>query len=145
MAHREIFLSLVAESQPKFTTPYNGKNLTGFLGSSVTFTWNFTGHVAGVVWGSRMNGSIAIKDFLVAIDKLTKIFVLAQPSYAKRVNGSWDGKSPGQAIFTLNSIQKADEGFYVCRIRPVNIWEPDVLDIVQLLVSGKLSLSLQFL
>lgn len=112
--------------------------MTGFLGSSINFTWTFIGDIAGIVCGTKMNESIAIKDNLVAVDKFMAISVAVPPPYSGRVNATWNGRSPGQAVFTLNSIQKEDEGFYVCRIRPVSILEPDVLDNVQLLVSGKL-------
>ncbi|XP_078366622.1 mucin-like protein [Oculina patagonica] len=129
-----VFLQV---SPLQFTSPYNGNNVTGFLGSSVNFNWTFSGDVAGIVWGPKMNDSIAIKDILVAIHKNTTASIVAPSQYSGRVNGAWDGRSPGKAIFTLKSIQKADEGFYVCRIRPVSILEQDVFDIVQLLVSDK--------
>ena len=49
----------------------------------------------------------------------------------------WDGSSPGQATFTLKSIQKADERFYVCKLAPDSLSELKVYDTVQLLVVGK--------
>ena len=37
------------------------------------------------------------------------------------------------ATFTMNSIQKPDERFYVCKLTPDSLDVPDVYDTVQLL------------
>ena len=122
----------------QFTSPFNGNKVTGVLGSSVNFTWAFHGgNIDRVELGTKKDGSVAIKDVLISIDKLQTITTIQNPPYSGRVSGIWDGSSPGQATFTLNSIQKADERFYACRLEPDRLDEPDVYDTVQLLVLGK--------
>ena len=118
--------------------PFNGKKVTGVLGSSVNFTWVFRGgNIDRVEWGTRMDGAFVIENVLVSIDKLQTITAIQNSPYSGRVSGNWDGSSPGHATFTLNSIQKADEKFYVCKLSPESLTEQPVQDIVQLLVVGK--------
>ena len=118
--------------------PFNGKKVTGVLGSSVNFTWAFNGgNVDRIVWGTKKKGAAAIEDVLVSIDKLQTITTIKSRPYGGRVNGNWDGSSPGHATFILNSIQKADEKFYVCKLIPESVLGQPVQDIVQLLVEGK--------
>ena len=122
----------------EFTSPLNGNKVTGVLGSSVNFTWAFHGgNIDRVELGTKKDGSVAIKDVLISIDKLQTITTIQNPPYSGRVSGIWDGSSPGQATFTLNSIQKADERFYVCKLTPDSLVQLDVYDTVQLLVLGK--------
>ena len=122
----------------QFTSPFNGNKVTGVLGSSVNFTWAFHGgNIRRVEWGTKKDGSGYFNDVLISIDKLPTITTIQNPPYSGRVSGIWDGSSPGQATFTLSSIQKADERFYVCTLRPANLAEPEIPDTVQLLVVGK--------
>jgi len=122
----------------QFTSPFNGNKVTGVLGSSVNFTWAFHGgNVYSVEWGTKSDGSVNIKDVLVSINKLQIITTIQNSPYSGHVSGDWDGSSPGQAIFTLSSIQKADERFYVCRLTPESLSAQSVYDTVQLLVVGK--------
>ena len=122
----------------QFTSPFNGNKVTGVLGSSVNFSWAFHGgNINRVTWGTKKDGSVDIKDVLISIDKLQTINTIQNPPYSGRVSGIWDGSSPGQATFTLNSIQKADERFYVCNLTPDSLVQLDVYDTVQLLVLGK--------
>ena len=112
--------------------------MTGVLGSSVNFTCAFYGgKIDRVEWGTKKDGSNNIKDVLIFIDELQTINTIQNPLYSGRVSGIWNGSSPGQATFTLNSIQKADEKFYVCKLTPDSLDEPAVYDTVQLLVVGK--------
>jgi len=125
---------------PQFTSPFNGNQVTGVLGSSVNFTWAFHGGNVDIVeWGTKKVDSAAVsfEDVLVSIDRLQIIFRTQNPPYSGRVSGIWDGSSPGQATFTLHSIQKADERFYVCRLSPESLGAQSVSDTVQLLVVGK--------
>jgi len=127
-----------AVSGISFTSPLNGNKVTGVLGSSVNFTWAFHGgKIDRVQWGTKRDGSVNIKDVLVSIDKLQTITTVQNPPYIGRVSGDWDGISPGQATFTLNSIRKADERFYICQLLPESLAEQPVYDTVQLLVVGK--------
>ena len=112
--------------------------MTGVLGSSVNFTWAFHGgNIDRVAWGTKNDGSVNIKDVLVSIDKLQTIATTQNPPYSGRVSGDWDGSSPGQATFTLNSIAKGDERFYICQLVPDSLVEQPVYDTVQLIVIGK--------
>ena len=122
----------------QFTLPFNGNKVTGVLGSSVNFTWAFHGgKINRVEWGTKKDGFVNIKDLLISIDKLQTITTIQNAPYSGRVSGIWNGSSPGQATFTLNSVQKADERFYVCKLAPDRLEALDVYDIVQLLVVGK--------
>ena len=112
--------------------------MTGLLGSSVNFTWAFHGgNIRRIEWGTKQDGSVSIKDVLISIDNLQTITAIQNSPYSGRVSGIWDGSSPGQATFTLNSIQKADDRFYVCKLTPDRLDELDVYDTVHLLVVGK--------
>ena len=112
--------------------------MTGVLGSSVNITWAFQGgNVDRVGWGTKHDLVVIIKDILVSIDKLQTIATIQNSPYSGRVSGDWNGSSPGQVTFTLNSIQKADERFYVCKLSPDSFAVQPVYDTVQLLVVGK--------
>ena len=118
--------------------PFNGRKVTGVLGSSVNFTWAFNGgNVDRIVWGTKKKGAAAIEDVLVSIDKLQTITTIYNGPYRGRVSGNWDGSSPGQATFILNSVQKPDERFYVCTLTPESILGQLVQDTFQLIVVGK--------
>ena len=112
--------------------------MTGVLGSSVNFTWAFDGgNIDRVEWGTKYDHAVSIKDVLVSIDKLQKVTTTRNPPYSGRVSGDWDGSSPGQATFTLNSVKKADERFYVCILSPESLFAQPAYDTVQLTVVGK--------
>jgi len=112
--------------------------VTGALGSSVNFTWAFRGgNVDRVTWQAKHDGPGNIDDDLVSIDRLQTTTIILNSPYSVRVSGVWDGSSPGQATFTLSSIQKADERFYSCKLTPESLAAQPVFDTVQLLVVGK--------
>jgi len=112
--------------------------LTGVLGSSVNFTWAFQGGIIDrVEWGTKHDRFVSIKDVLISIDKLQIITTIKNSPYSGRVGGDWNGSSPGQVTFTLGSIQKADERFYVCQLSPESLAAQPAYDSVQLIVVGK--------
>lgn len=112
--------------------------VTGILGSSVNFTWVFNGgNVDSVQWGIKRDGFLTFQQLLVTVRKDTTSTITSDPLYSRRVSGAWDGSSPGQATFTLNSIQTGDERLYICRLGPESLLELPVYDSVQLLVGGK--------
>ena len=122
----------------QFNSPFNGNKLTGVLGSSVNFTWAFHGgKIDRVEWGTKKDGSVTIKDVLVSIDRLQIITTIKNPPYSGRVTADWNGSSPGQVTFTLDSIQKADERFYSCLLSPETLGAQSVYDTVHLFVVGK--------
>ena len=112
--------------------------VTGLLGSSVNFTWVFNGgNVSSVQWGIKHYVFLNVQELLVTVHKDKTSTITSNPLYSRRVSGAWDGDSPGQATFTLNSIQKADEWLYMCRLVPESFIAPPVYDSVQLLVGSK--------
>lgn len=90
-----------------------------------------------VQWGIKRDGFINIQQLLVTVRKDTTSTITSDPPYSRRVSGAWDGSSPGQATFTLNSIKKADERLYMCRLGPESLSVLPIYDSVQLLVGGK--------
>ena len=83
------------------------------------------------------DGVLNFQHLLVTIRKDTTSTIITNSPYSGRVSGAWDGSTPGQATFTLNSIQKVDERSYTCRLGPDSLFESSVYDSVQLLVVGK--------
>ena len=89
-----------------------------------------------VQWGTKKDGVLNFQHLLITARNNTSL-ITTNPLYSGRVSGAWDGSSPGQATFTLNSIQKADERSYACRLGPDSLIVPSVYDSVQFLVVGK--------
>ncbi|KAL9964786.1 hypothetical protein ACROYT_G028471 [Oculina patagonica] len=137
-----ISLKAKLETSPKFTvsqlqfiSPYNGNKVTATLGSSANFTWVFSGeNVKLVQWGTKKNGALSFQNVLVSIDKLTTVTTITNSPYSGRVSAVWNGSSPGLVTFTLDSIQMADERWYICRLEPDRLDVASVYDTVQLLV-----------
>ncbi|XP_078379918.1 uncharacterized protein LOC144662841 [Oculina patagonica] len=126
-------------SQVNFTTRYAGKNIKAIRGSSVNFTWTFSGSFRFIKWGFVSpvdQGQIPPANVLVTVDGRDGSAVLSVPSsYSGRVSGIWDRQtSPGQVIFTLSSIKIADDRVFGCHIRPVNLADSIVIDTVHLVV-----------
>ena len=133
-----FFLYLCVVGGLQFVSPYNDKKVSGVLGSSINFTWAFSGgNVDQVQWGTKRDGALNFQQLLVTVRKDTTSTVITNSPYSGRVSGVWDGSSPGQVTFTLNSIQKADERAYICRLGPESLIEVPVYDSVQLLALGK--------
>ena len=88
-------------------------------------------------WGTKKDGVLNFQDTLVTINKVLLVTRIQNSPYSGRVSAVWDGSSPGQVTFTLNSIEKADERFFICKLEPETFGEQDVYDTVQLLVVGK--------
>lgn len=113
--------------------------MKGLVGSSVNFTWSFSGDIDGVDWGLRRAGSNAIENngLLVSLYKSGPVAVPVPLPYNGRVNGSGEVSS-GQVIFTLSSLKKRDERFYGCRIIPTKLFDQQKFDSVYLVVEGEL-------
>ena len=111
--------------------------MTGVVGSSVNFNWTFSGSIAFVQWGPKKSGAFEFTDSLVTIDKFSTVITTEKPPYSGRMSGFWDGKSPGQATFTLNSTQKDDERVYMCKIAEGGLDGQNNFDTVKLLLLGK--------
>ena len=52
--------------------------------------------------------------------------------------GSMNQQSPGQVKFTLNPIKEVDNQVFIFKFTPNNPSAPDVFDMVQLIVKGKI-------
>ena len=128
----------------QFTSPYQGRTVIGLIGSSVNFTWTFSGGsdgIAGVSWGLKKDdaSNFITNGILVSINNTGSFMPL--PSipldYRGRVTGRLLGnKFSGQAVFTLNSIRRSDERFYLCRIFPISDFEVSKSDHVYFVVQG---------
>jgi len=112
-----------AAAKVTFTSKYVGKTVTRFVGSSVNFTWSFSGNVDTVDWGLQNTGGNDIADngLLISLTKNGPVSVTVPSAYNGRVSGSGDASS-GHVIFTLMSIQEGDERFYGCRIKPTDVF-----------------------
>ena len=124
--------------QIKFISKYDGKTVTGLVGSSVNFTWSFSGDVDSVAWGLKKDGVNVIKNGgkLVSLDKNGPLLLTVPSSYSGRVSGSSDA-SFSQVTFTLSSIRMSDKGFYGCKITPSGIFYEEKFDSVYLAVKGE--------
>lgn len=132
-----LVLSLFSASQVQFTSQYNGSVVFGYLGMSVNFTWTFTGDLRVADWGTKRSDSLVIKDKLVSLNKNGPLQLVVPPLYDGRVNGSWDGNTPGRLTFTLTSIQEDDNRIFLCVISPVQFQFGSATDKVQVIVRGK--------
>ena len=124
-----------------FTSPYNGKSIFGTVGSSVTFTWSFSGGVSHISWGLKNPLGQTIQTKLVVLDVTGSVSIQAPSSYSQRVSGVLVGDaSSGQAIFNISGIKKEDQGFYTCELYKLENLLPVIKrDYVQLIVEGELS------
>ena len=109
--------------------------MTALVGSSVNFTWSFTGDVGYVHWGLKNPDLNDIKYKLVALDSSGLLPVPVPQAYAARVRGGVNFSS-GPAIFILASVREGDETFYGCMIR-MNSFPLGIYDFVQLVVLGE--------
>ena len=122
----------------KFSSPYNGSKVTGVVGSTVNFTWAFSGGKIDLIqWGTKQTDSLSFQDILVSIDRFSTVTTIQTSPYDGRVSGVWDGSSPGQATFTLKPTQKADKSFYICMLHPRRTGALPIYDTVHLQVIGK--------
>ena len=120
--------------QIQFTSTYNNNKVTGIVGSSVNFTWTFSGDVEV----ARLVTQDGLTELLViSINKVLQVSTGINSPYSGRVSAVWNGKSPGQVTFTLNLVRITDEGFYMCKLKPVDDFQNSPSDTLQLIVLGK--------
>ena len=127
-------------SQVQFKSRYREKTFTGLVGSSVNFTWSFSGDVKIVQWGLALTATNDIDNHqkLVSLARAGLIPLVVPAAYTGRVAGSRNGNSSsGQAIFTLSNIRKEDERFYGCRLSPASPYDSSPFDSVHLSVEGE--------
>ena len=113
--------------------------MIGLVGSSVNFTWKFSGGSNGVCsfsWGlkSTTGDGFINNGILVTIDPSG-----SNPTVINnvRASGSVSGNQfSGQVTFTLSSIKRNDERFYGCKITPASNFDTADFESVQLVVKG---------
>ena len=113
--------------------------MTGLVGSSVNFTWRFSGDVGGIEWGIKRAGAyvIEVNGKILFLDISGKQLFVHQ-GYAGRVNGIRTGdSSSGQVIFTLSAITTNDAKSYLCELKANNFQGSDRFDYVTLVVEGE--------
>ncbi|KAL9964755.1 hypothetical protein ACROYT_G028436 [Oculina patagonica] len=120
----------------RFTSSkYEGKTVTGLVGSSVNFTWSFTGDVRSVSWGLKHPRFPELQNngALVVLHNVGPVPLTVPSAYNGRVSGRGDVSS-GQVTFTLSSIRHSDERFYGCFIRSNDNFESPRCDAVHFVV-----------
>lgn len=123
---------LVAD-QVKLESSYDGSNRTVELGSSFNFSWNYTGDLRRVEWGTK---DTEINDLNVTILVLGINWRLTPnvSQYSGRRFGSWNQQSNGQVKFTLKPIRAVDNQVFIFKFVPNKFAAVEVFDIVQLIV-----------
>lgn len=112
--------------------------MEALLGSSVNFTWGFSGGIGTVHWGLAKAGFNVIDTRLVSIGQLGFVTLTMASVYAGRVNGRRSGNSSsGKVIFSLSNITKDDERGYGCMINPTVPVVSSLVDAVHLTVVGE--------
>ena len=106
------------------------------LGSSFNFSWNYTGDLRKVEWGTKDKESIALDVTLFILGRNGRI-IPDVSQYNGRRFGSMNQQSPGQIVFTLNPVKEVDNRVFIFRFVPVNTFAPNLFDMVQLIVKGK--------
>ena len=110
--------------------------MTGVLGSSINFTWTFTGAFRTASWGIKNDNDDRVKLELVYADRTGTVTVRDIAEYKHRVSGHWNGRySPGQLTFILTSLETADARFFSCIVSD-NGGGLDIDDAVELLMAG---------
>lgn len=129
----------------EFTSSYQGTSVRGTVGSSIEFTWSYSGGVKIVYWGFKRAGSPDIIR-LVSLSSSGAVFPVIPPvEYSRRVGGRLGGdSSSGKAFFTLSNITKGDQRLFGCKIIASG-FPLEKYDFVQLIVEGRCFLLLNLL
>ena len=130
-------VSLLTAGQVQLESSYSGSNRTAKLGSSFDFSWNYTGNLHRVEWGSKEKGVIALDVLLFILDRNGHLIPNVS-QYNGRRFGSMNQQSPGQVKFTLNPIKEVDNQVFIFKFTPNDPLASDVFDMVQLIVKGKI-------
>ena len=108
------------------------------VGSSVNFTWSFSGDVDSVKWGIKQPGASILSTEIANINQAGLVSLASLPAYTGRVSASRSGdSSSGQAMFTLSFIKKDDERSYGCQITPNHPDDSADIDFVYFAVEGR--------
>jgi len=127
-------LPLAVKGAITFTSPYGGTSVCGAVGSSVTFTWRFSGALYQADWSPKKDGVSDIT-ILVSLNRNGMLQVTPPAGYSGRVSGTITANSSsGQAVFTLSDIKTYDERLFGCKIESSDIRPDRKFDSVQLVV-----------
>ena len=127
---------LLTAGQVQLESSYNRSSRVAKLGSSFNFSWNYTGDLRKVEWGTKDTESIALDVTLFILGRSGRI-IPDVSQYNGRRFGSMNQQSRGQIVFTLNPVKEVDNRVFIFRFVPVNTFAPNLFDIVQLIVKGK--------
>ena len=127
---------LLTAGQVQLESPYNGSSRTANLGSSFDFSWNYTGDLFKIEWGTKDKNKIDLDVTLFILARNGRLIPNVS-QYNGRRFGSWNQQSPRQVTFTLKPIEKVDNQVFIFRFVPVNSLVRSVFDMVQLIVRGK--------
>ena len=121
-----------------FTSPYGGTSVYRAVGSSVTFTWSFSGAFRKARWGLKKIIQNDIDTLLVSLDSGGMLAITPPAEYSGRVKGTISlTSSSGQAAFTLSDIKTTDERFFGCWVESSDIIPDKQFDSVKLVVQGR--------
>ena len=128
-------VSFLTAGQVQLGSTYNGSR-TAKLGSSFDFSWNYTGNLRRVEWGTKHREKNTLNVTLFILDTYGRRTPNVS-QYNGRRFGSWNQQSPGQVIFTLKPIKEVDNQVFIFKFVPDSISASEVSDIVKLIVKGK--------
>ena len=134
--NKSCLVSLLSAGQIQLISSYNESNRTVKLGSSFNFSWNYSGDLRRVEWGTKKKDRIAIDVRLFVLD-INGPLTPDVPQYNNRRNGSWNRQSRGQVMFTLKPIKEVDNQVFIFRFVSNDPVAPDKFDMVRLIVKGK--------
>ena len=129
-------VSLLTAGQVQLKSSYGGSSRTVKLGSSFDFSWNFSGDLLKVEWGTKQRDRTVIDVLLFVLSESGRL-IPDVSQYDDRRFGSWNQQSPDQVKFTLNPIKGVDNQVFIFRFVPRSGLASDVYDTVQLIVKGK--------
>lgn len=127
---------VLTAGQIQLQSSYNRSSRTVKLGSSFEFSWNYSGDLRRVEWGTKDREIKAIDVLLFVLDVNGPLTPIVS-QYNGRCFGSWNRQSPGQVVFTLKPIEEVDNRLFIFRFVSNDPVAPDVFDILQLIVRGK--------
>ena len=122
----------------QFTQTYQGESIMSRVGSSVNFTWTFTGDPSTIDWGIRNrdgSNSFESNEPILSVDRVGSQTVLNQ-KYNGRINGIRSGNSQsGKVVFTLRNVTMKDMELYLCML-VAGFGDSSQYDDVKLVVKG---------
>ena len=129
-------VSLLTAGQVQLESPYNRSSRIAKLGSSFDFSWNYTGDLRKVEWGTKKKDADALDVTLLILDRNGRLTPNVS-QYNDRRFGSWNQQLSKQVTFTLKPIKEVDNQVFIFRFVPMNNFARRVFDVVQLIVKGR--------